>query len=38
MAVHEVFMAGDQIQNASLFSGAAKALEGDAADRLVNFS
>ncbi|MDX2454107.1 hypothetical protein [Desulfosarcina sp.] len=25
-------MAGNQIQNASLFSGAAKALEGDAAD------
>jgi hypothetical protein len=32
MAMHEIFMAGDQVQNASLFSWAAKALEGDAAD------
>ena len=30
--MHEVFMAGDQIQNASLFSWAAKALERDPAD------
>jgi hypothetical protein len=32
MAMHEVFMAGDQIQDASFFSWAAKALERDAAD------
>jgi hypothetical protein len=30
--MHEVFMVGNQAQNAGLFSGAAKALEGDAAD------
>jgi hypothetical protein len=32
ISMHEVLMAGDQIQNASLFFGAAKALEFDAAD------
>ena len=32
ITMHEVFMAADQFQNPSLFSGAAKALEGDGAD------
>ena len=37
MALHEVFMAGDQIQNAGLFFRAAKALEGDVADMAGKF-